>query len=52
MLGRFGRLSGNEIGERTAMDKVKVSRAVRRLLDRSLVAREEDGPTAGCTGWR
>jgi DNA-binding MarR family transcriptional regulator len=42
VLGRFGRLSGTEIVERTAMDKVKVSRAVRQLLDRGLLAREED----------
>ncbi|GGC51852.1 MarR family transcriptional regulator [Siccirubricoccus deserti] len=41
-LGRFGRLPGSEIAERTAMGKVKVSRAVRQLHDRGLLAREED----------
>ncbi|MBK1657076.1 MarR family winged helix-turn-helix transcriptional regulator [Paracraurococcus ruber] len=42
VVGRFGGLSATEVVERTAMDKVKVSRAVRALLDRGLLAREED----------
>jgi DNA-binding MarR family transcriptional regulator len=42
VLGRFGELSATAVVERTAMDKVKVSRAVRLLLDRGLVARAED----------
>lgn len=42
VLGRFGGLSGTEVAERTAMDKVKVSRAVKLLLDRGLVRRAED----------
>jgi DNA-binding MarR family transcriptional regulator len=40
--GRFGGLSATAVVERTAMDKVKVSRAVRALLDRGLLRREED----------
>lgn len=42
VVGRFGGLSATEVVERTAMDKVKVSRAVRLLLDRGLLARGED----------
>ncbi|WP_235907652.1 MarR family winged helix-turn-helix transcriptional regulator [Siccirubricoccus phaeus] len=42
VLGRFGGLSATEAAERTAMDKVKVSRAVKLLLDRGLVERRED----------
>lgn len=42
VVGRFGGLSATGVAERTAMDKVKVSRAVRALLDRGLLAREED----------
>ena len=40
MLGAFAPLSSNEICERTAMDKAKVSRAVATLLKRGLIARE------------
>ncbi|WP_372016218.1 MarR family winged helix-turn-helix transcriptional regulator [Pseudoxanthomonas sp. 10H] len=40
VLGRFPDLSANEVAERTAMDKVAVSRAVARLLERSLIMRE------------
>ncbi|KAF1686686.1 MarR family transcriptional regulator [Pseudoxanthomonas broegbernensis] len=40
VLGRFSDLSANEVAERTAMDKVAVSRAVARLLERSLIKRE------------
>ncbi|WP_241671328.1 MarR family winged helix-turn-helix transcriptional regulator [Dankookia rubra] len=42
VVGRFGGLSATGVVERTAMDKVKVSRAVRALLDRGLLARQED----------
>ncbi|MFZ4410776.1 MAG: MarR family winged helix-turn-helix transcriptional regulator [Paracraurococcus sp.] len=42
VLGRFGGLSATGVTERTAMDKVKVSRAVRTLLDRGLLERQED----------
>ncbi|WP_082112982.1 MarR family winged helix-turn-helix transcriptional regulator [Pseudoxanthomonas suwonensis] len=40
VLGRYPDLSANEVAERTAMDKVAVSRAVARLLERSLIKRE------------
>ena len=43
VLGRFPGLSAREVTERTAMDKVAVSRAVARLLERSLVKREIHG---------
>jgi DNA-binding MarR family transcriptional regulator len=39
VLGAFAPLSSNEICQRTAMDKAKVSRAVASLLKRSLIAR-------------
>ena len=34
VLGRYPDLSASEVAQRTAMDKVAVSRAVARLLDR------------------
>jgi DNA-binding MarR family transcriptional regulator len=40
VLGSFAPLSSNQICERTAMDKAKVSRAVATLLKRGLIARE------------
>lgn len=40
VLGRYPGLPGNGVAERTAMDKVAVSRAVARLLDRGLIVRE------------
>lgn len=43
VLGRFSGLSANEVAERTAMDKVAVSRAVARLLERGLIARDTHG---------
>jgi len=43
VLGRFPGLSAREVTERTAMDKVAVSRAVARLLERGLVQREIHG---------
>jgi len=39
VLGRAPGLSANEVAERTAMDKVAVSRAVARLLDEALLQR-------------
>ncbi|MEN4902030.1 MarR family winged helix-turn-helix transcriptional regulator [Luteimonas sp. TWI662] len=39
VLGRDRGLSANEVAERTAMDKVAVSRAVARLLERELLLR-------------
>lgn|SRR5512145_67851 len=42
VLGRFAPLSANEICQRTAMDKVRVSRAVTRLKKASLVERSTD----------
>jgi DNA-binding MarR family transcriptional regulator len=39
VLGRFPGQTASEIVRRTAMDKVAVSRAVRKLLERGLVAR-------------
>lgn len=43
VLGRYPGLSAREVTERTAMDKVAVSRAVARLLERELVRREIHG---------
>jgi len=40
VLGRFPGLSANEVAERTAMDKVAVSRAVNGLLERGLLQRD------------
>lgn len=42
VLGRFAPLSANEVAERTAMDKVRVSRAVARLLQTNLIDRATD----------
>ncbi|NIP17853.1 MAG: MarR family transcriptional regulator [Xanthomonadales bacterium] len=45
MLGRFPGLTASEVMQRTAMDKVAVSRAVHHLLDKGLLVRtphEED----------
>ncbi len=43
VLGRYSGLSANEVAERTAMDKVAVSRAVALLLDKKLVERDTHG---------
>jgi DNA-binding MarR family transcriptional regulator len=40
VLGRFPGVSANEVAERTAMDKVAVSRAVNRLLAAGRIKRE------------
>jgi DNA-binding MarR family transcriptional regulator len=43
VLGRDSGLSANAVAERTAMDKVAVSRAVGRLLERGLLQRNTHG---------
>lgn len=43
VLGRYAPLSAVEVAQRTAMDKVQVSRAVTRLIARGLVDRARDG---------
>lgn len=43
VLGRFPELSAGEVAERTQMDKVAVSRALARLLERGLVQRDTHG---------
>lgn len=43
VLGRYPDLSANEVAQRTAMDKVAVSRAVARLLDAGRLKREIHG---------
>lgn len=43
VLGRYPELSANGVAERTAMDKVAVSRAVARLLKTGLIEREVHG---------
>lgn len=40
VLGRYPELSANGVAERTAMDKVAVSRAVARLLKTGMIERE------------
>lgn len=42
VLGRYGAMTANSVVERTAMDKVRVSRAVARLLARGRVTRHTD----------
>lgn len=42
MLGRFPGLTASEVVERTAMDKVAISRAVRTLEEKGLVQRQTD----------
>ena len=43
VLGRYPDLSANEVAQRTAMDKVAVSRAVARLIDAGRLMREMHG---------
>ena len=43
VVGRYPGLSANAVAARTAMDKVAVSRAVARLLERGLLQREMHG---------
>jgi DNA-binding MarR family transcriptional regulator len=42
VLGRFGAMSANAVGDRTAMDKVQVSRAVARLIAAGRLDRRVD----------
>ncbi len=42
VLGRYGAVTANTVVERTAMDKVRVSRAVARLLKSGLITRRSD----------
>jgi DNA-binding MarR family transcriptional regulator len=42
VLGRFGAMTANNVVERTAMDKVRVSRAVSRLLETGHITRRTD----------
>ena len=42
VLGRYEPISANEVGDRTVMDKVAVSRAVQAMLRRGLVERTVD----------
>lgn len=42
VLGRYPGLTASEIGERTAMDKVAISRAVKNLVERGLLERLTD----------
>jgi DNA-binding MarR family transcriptional regulator len=42
VLGRYGAMNANAVVERTAMDKVRVSRAVARLLSAGQITRHAD----------
>lgn len=42
VLGRYGAMTANSVVERTAMDKVRVSRAVARLLGSGRITRQAD----------
>ena len=42
VLGRFGAMATTDLAERTGMDKVRVSRAVTRLMELGYVARQTD----------
>ena len=42
MVGRFGTLSPSMVGERTAMDKVKVSRATASRVSRGMLSQTQD----------
>ena len=42
VVGRFGTISPSSVGEATAMDKVKVSRAAASLVTRGLVKQAQD----------
>jgi DNA-binding MarR family transcriptional regulator len=42
VLGRYPGLTASQIGERTAMDKVAISRAVKNLVERGLLERVTD----------
>ena len=42
IVGRYPGLSASEVAQRAAMDKVAISRAVRRLLDNGRIEREHN----------
>ena len=42
IVGRYPGLSASEVAQRAAMDKVAISRAVRRLLDQGRIEREHN----------
>ncbi len=42
VLGRYGEMTATEVAGRTAMDKVRVSRAIARLLEAERLARRVD----------
>ncbi|MEE4638418.1 MAG: MarR family transcriptional regulator [Wenzhouxiangella sp.] len=42
ILGRFPAIPASQVVERSAMDKVAISRAVRRLIEAGLVLRQSD----------
>jgi len=42
IIGRYPGLSASEVAQRAAMDKVAISRAVRRLLDQGRIQREHN----------
>jgi DNA-binding MarR family transcriptional regulator len=42
VLGRYGAMTANNVVERTAMDKVRVSRSVARLLSAGHITRQAD----------
>lgn len=42
VLGRYGEMTATEVAARTAMDKVRVSRAIARLLEAERLARRVD----------
>ncbi len=48
VLGRYPGLTAKSIGERTAMDKVAISRAVKSLLERGLLERVTDPEDRRC----
>jgi DNA-binding MarR family transcriptional regulator len=47
-LGRYPGLTASQVVERTVMDKVSVSRAVKRLLERGLLKRSTHGSDRRC----
>ncbi|MDZ4731801.1 MAG: MarR family transcriptional regulator [Xanthomonadales bacterium] len=48
VLGRYPGLTASQVVERTVMDKVSVSRAVKRLLERGLLQRRTHGSDRRC----
>ena len=48
VLGRYPGLTASQVVERTVMDKVSISRAVKRLLERGLLKRRTHGSDRRC----